>query len=200
MRSPDRHDDRPAHVAYGRPARTPTGAAEMSPDLLAFTILAAVAPPHSSDRAAAMMTLAVMGVLQLAVMVVLWRAFRWHGPDGDPPGSDGDGPGRGPRPPREPPPDQPTWWPEFEREFAEHVEVVSRGRPATSAPSRRGERANARPLPPSRCGGACARCRARCGARRRSRARCGPARRAGRPPAGASTMPSRPRRPAHGGG
>ena len=49
------------------------------------------------------------------------------GDDGDD-GSDGGGPGRRRPAPGRPPSAPPDWWPEFEREFADHVAAKSRNR------------------------------------------------------------------------
>jgi hypothetical protein len=95
----------------------------MSLDQTAYTIDAAT---HAAGGAATVAILAAMGAAQLALLLILWRAFRSDGPDDDSPGSDGDGPGRGRRRPRKPPPDAPDWWPEFERDFAEHVAALGR--------------------------------------------------------------------------
>ena len=43
---------------------------------------------------------------------------------GDEPGSDGDGPGWHRPEPRQPPPEPHLSWPDFERQFAEHVAAL----------------------------------------------------------------------------
>jgi hypothetical protein len=64
----------------------------------------------------------VIVIVSLLAMPVVSVWFLWRDDGGpDDPESDG-GPGG---PPRDPPPapDGPAWWPEFEREFAAHVEM-----------------------------------------------------------------------------
>jgi hypothetical protein len=55
----------------------------------------------------------------------VWAVRRWRlgeddSDDGD--GQGGGGQGRGPTPPARPPDSDPIWWPEFERQFAAHVQ------------------------------------------------------------------------------
>jgi hypothetical protein len=68
--------------------------------------------------------LAVFGVTlgMLALLVRVLRSVdRAARPDDDDPGTDGGGGGNcRPRPPA-PPGSDPAWWPEFERQLAEHV-------------------------------------------------------------------------------
>ena len=58
------------------------------------------------------------------VVAVACLAVVAGGDGGDEPGSDDDGPGWSPPEPRRPPPEPHVSWPDFEREFAEHVEAL----------------------------------------------------------------------------
>jgi hypothetical protein len=58
----------------------------------------------------------VVGGGFLAIAALSAWLYKHDGPDD----SGGDGGSGGP-PPKPPPPDGPTWWPEFEREFAAYV-------------------------------------------------------------------------------
>jgi hypothetical protein len=91
-------------------------------DHLALIVYLLADAERSSDGMSILPVLAAMAGWQLSVMLILWRVFRFGGADGDDPGPGGDGPGwRRRRRPRKPPPDDPVCWPEFERQFAEHV-------------------------------------------------------------------------------
>ena len=59
----------------------------------------------------------VGGCLLALAALSAWFLHMKHGGTDD---SGGD-PGTGGPPPEPPPPHEPTWWPEFEREFAAHV-------------------------------------------------------------------------------
>jgi hypothetical protein len=97
----------------------------MSLDQLAVMLYLVAAAQDSPDRTAVAI-LAAMFALQIAILLVLRRLFGSDDAGGDDPGSGGDGPGWGRRRgPRKPPPDEPVNWPEFERQFAEHVERAS---------------------------------------------------------------------------
>jgi hypothetical protein len=85
------------------------------------TIAFAADVARSQQESPPVVMLVVIVSLQLVVGLILWRVFRYGGPDDDDPGRGGDGPGWGRRRPRKPPPDQPVCWPEFERQFAEYV-------------------------------------------------------------------------------
>jgi len=66
----------------------------------------------------------VVGVQVFLVAVALLSVLAGGRGRGDEPGSDDDGPG-GHRPePRRPPPEPDISWPDFERQFAEHVEAI----------------------------------------------------------------------------
>ena len=93
----------------------------MSVVQLAFAFLLVAVAERSSGGTPILPVVAVVAVLDLFVMLILWRVFRSGGADGHDPGSDGGGPGWRRRRPRKPPPHDPAWWPEFERQFAEHV-------------------------------------------------------------------------------
>lgn len=93
----------------------------MSLDQLAVMLYLAATAQPSTDTTAVAILMAIFA-LQFAVMLILRRIFRPDDADGDDPGSGGDGPGwRRGRGPRKPPPDEPVDWPEFERQFAEHI-------------------------------------------------------------------------------
>ena len=64
----------------------------------------------------------VMG-FQAFVIVLTWLSVREIGREGEDPGSDGDGPDWRRPDPRRPPPEPHLSWPDFERQFAEHVEA-----------------------------------------------------------------------------
>jgi hypothetical protein len=59
----------------------------------------------------------IIGMGLLGMFLVLLWLRHYDGPDDD---DNGGGGGRGGPPPDEPPPG-PSWWPEFEREFADYV-------------------------------------------------------------------------------
>jgi hypothetical protein len=100
----------------------------MSLDQLAVMLYLTATGQASTDTTAVAILIAIFA-LQLAVMLILRRIFRPHDADDDDPGSGGDGPGwRRGRGPRKPPPDEPVDWPEFERQFAEHVAASLRAR------------------------------------------------------------------------
>jgi hypothetical protein len=100
----------------------------MSLDQLAVMLYLAATAQASTDTTAVAILIAIFA-LQLAVMLILRRIFRADDTEDDDPGSGGDDPGwRGGRGPRKPPPDEPVDWPEFERQFAEHVAASLRAR------------------------------------------------------------------------
>ena len=107
----------------------------MSLDQLALMLYVVADAERSSGGTSILAVLAAMAAWQLGLMLILWRVFRRGGTDGDDPGSGGDGPGwRRRRRPRTPPPDGPVCWPEFERQFAEHVAAVGARERASSRP------------------------------------------------------------------
>jgi hypothetical protein len=107
--------------------------ADVSLDQIALMLYAVV--EGSSGRTSVVAVLAAMAVVEVGVMLVLKRVFRSDGGDGEDPGGEGWGRGRGPR---EPPPEDPDSWPEFERRFAEHVAALGeRERPSSRARPRR---------------------------------------------------------------
>lgn len=94
--------------------------------------LAGLTAVHSSGGgvAAAVVVAYCLLAFAVSVMLVVGRAGQDHtdGRDGDPgPEGGGGGGGGGPDDPRpsldDPRPflDEPVWWPEFERQFADHV-------------------------------------------------------------------------------
>ena len=63
----------------------------------------------------------LVGVQVIAGLLIwLWLVANLGGSDD--PGSAGDGPGGSRRPPK--PPEPPSSWPDFERQFAEHVKAL----------------------------------------------------------------------------
>jgi hypothetical protein len=78
---------------------------------------------------------AALGLLGLVAALLLWHVSLAGSDDG---GSepDDDGPdwrrGRGPD---GPPPESPSWWPEFERQFAEHASRQDARHPAQAVPA-----------------------------------------------------------------
>jgi len=85
---------------------------------------------HAAMDAASWVLLATVLALVLAALCAYLFASRWppwasSDDDNDPGpgwGGGGGGPGRGPAPGS-----GPTWWPEFERQFATHVEGLRQG-------------------------------------------------------------------------
>jgi hypothetical protein len=71
----------------------------------------------------------IVGVQGILVALVLLSLAAGGRAGGDEPGSDDDddGPGGGHPEPKRPPPEPFVSWPDFERQFAEHVEAM-RGR------------------------------------------------------------------------
>ena len=59
--------------------------------------------------------------VQAFVVGLAWLSVAGGGPADDEPGSDGDGPDWDRPEPRRPPPEPHVSWPDFERQFAEHV-------------------------------------------------------------------------------
>jgi hypothetical protein len=100
---------------------------------LVFAFLLVADAERSSGGTSILPVVAVMAVWDLSAMLILWYVFMSGGADGHDPGSDGGGPGwRRRRRPRKPPPHDPAWWPEFERQFAEHVAAQAARARATS--------------------------------------------------------------------
>ena len=72
---------------------------------------------------AALTAVATLVGVQVIAGVLIWVFFIANvGRDDDPGSDDDDGPGRGRRPPT--PPEPPVSWPDFERQFAEHVQAL----------------------------------------------------------------------------
>ncbi len=69
--------------------------------------------------------------MPLIALALLWLR-RGEGPDDSDDGGGGGGGGRGPSAPRRPPPAGPVWWPEFERQFADHVARLAERRRSTT--------------------------------------------------------------------
>ena len=88
-----------------------------------FTLLYLVAGGDGVD--AALVSFGVILAIHLlaGLLLCVWVALGLG--ESDDPGSDEDGPGWGRRPPPPPPPEQPpVSWPDFERQFAEHVQAL----------------------------------------------------------------------------
>jgi hypothetical protein len=66
----------------------------------------------------------VVGLQVFLVLVALLSIAAGGRGGGDEPGSDDDGPGWRRPEPRPPPPEPHVSWPDFERQFAEHVEAI----------------------------------------------------------------------------
>ena len=66
----------------------------------------------------------IIGFQVFLIMVALLSIAAGGGAGGDEPGSDDDGPGWRRPEPRRPPPEPHVAWPDFERQFAEHVEAM----------------------------------------------------------------------------
>src|SRR3954471_15961394 len=99
---------------------------------LALTLYLTGEADLPSTGAVAVIALVVIAMLELVAMVSIGR---WGDEDAD--DSDGDGPGWRRDGPRTPPPDEPVCWPDFEREFAEHVAALAdRGVHAPAGSSR----------------------------------------------------------------
>ena len=86
----------------------------MSPAVCAHNVYAHADQAASSDPS--WIIIVAVGGCFLAIVVLGAWLYRQDGPDD----SGGHGGSGGP-PPEPPPPDGPTWWPEFEREFAAYV-------------------------------------------------------------------------------
>src|SRR5947209_7278383 len=72
---------------------------------------------HATGAVIAGLIIGIVVVLVLFVALVAW--WTWRGGSDD--SGDGGGGGGGGTDPPDPGPSGPKWWPEFEREFAEHV-------------------------------------------------------------------------------
>ena len=109
---------------------------------LVLTIQLTVESERPSAGTIGILVLILIAALELAVLIAFARMGRSDGSDGDDADQDGDDPGWGHDRPRTPPPDAPFCWPEFERQFAEHVAALERERHASaSSSSGRGRRA-----------------------------------------------------------
>src|SRR3954454_17190518 len=93
---------------------------------------------HATGEVITGLIIGIVVVLVLFVTFVAWWARR--GGSDDP--GDGGGGGGGGNPP-EPGPSGPSWWPEFEREFAEHVARVRSGLPGSALAHRSHQRDHA---------------------------------------------------------
>jgi len=80
-------------------------------------------PPGSARSPGYAAILLLLTIVAICVLS-LWQAVRRSDggtDDLDESGPGGGGWGRGPTPPCPPPDTDPVWWPEFEREFAAHM-------------------------------------------------------------------------------
>jgi hypothetical protein len=93
-------------------------------EIIALTVVYLAVDGHGLETALAVFAVLFAIPLLAGALVCLWVALDLGG--NDDPGSDGDGPGRGrrPPPPAPLPPESPVSWPDFERQFAEHVEAL----------------------------------------------------------------------------
>ena len=91
-------------------------------EIIALTLLYLVVSGHGAETALVSFGVIVGIHLLAGLLICVWVALGLGGNDDS--GSDDDGPGwrRRPRPPQ--PPDPPVSWPDFERQFAEHVEAL----------------------------------------------------------------------------
>ncbi len=80
---------------------------------------AATQAPH--PVASVIAVLAAMAAIQLAIMVLVWFAFRRGSGGDDPGGGSGGSDGGSRRRPPKPPPEGPVCWEAFERQFADYV-------------------------------------------------------------------------------
>jgi hypothetical protein len=92
---------------------------------------------HATGAVVTGLIFGIVFALVLFVAVVAWWARRGGSDD---PGDGGGGGGGGGGDPPDPAPSGPSWWPEFEREFAEHVASVQSGI-ALASPSQRRDHA-----------------------------------------------------------
>src|SRR3954451_20887741 len=100
--------------------------------VLRRTNLRANARPSGHASRMTIIVCLMLVALALAAVAVVVRALgaRRAGPDHDDDrGGEDGGLRRTPRPPRPPDGGDPDWWPTFEREFAEHVDRLSRRAP-----------------------------------------------------------------------
>ena len=107
---------------------------------LALTIYLAADVERPAAGAVGIIVLVAIATLEIAVMVAFARIGRSGGSDDDQ-DQGGDDPGWGRGGPRTPPPDAPVCWPEFERQFAEHVAAIAERQAPASSSSLRGRRA-----------------------------------------------------------
>ena len=107
---------------------------------LALTIYLAADVERPAAGAVGIVVLVAIATLEIAVMIAFARIGRSGGSDDDQ-DQGGDDPGWGRGGPRTPPPDAPVCWPEFERQFAEHVAAIAERQAPASSSSLRGRRA-----------------------------------------------------------
>ena len=90
----------------------------------------------TGDPIAIVGALAAAMTLALVIGLVCWVAFRF-GSDDDESDPGDEGPGCRREPPRTPPPDPEVSWPEFEKQFADHVASLAPTSPAVGGRSNR---------------------------------------------------------------
>jgi hypothetical protein len=86
---------------------------------------AATQQPH--PIASVFAVLGAMAAVQLAIMVLVWLAFRRGSGGDDPGGGSGGSDGGSRRRPPKPPPEGPVCWEAFERQFADYVRDADSG-------------------------------------------------------------------------
>jgi hypothetical protein len=91
---------------------------------------------HATGQVITGLVIGIVVVLVLFVTFVAWWARRGGSDD---PGDGGGGGGGGGSPP-DPSPSGPPWWPEFEREFADHVARVRSELPGSTLAHRSQQR------------------------------------------------------------
>ena len=91
-------------------------------EIIALTLLYLVVSGHGAETAIVSFGVIVGIHLLAGLLICVWVVL---GPGrNDDPGSDDDGPGWRRWPPPQRPPEPPVSWPDFERQFAEHVESL----------------------------------------------------------------------------
>ena len=100
-------------------------------DIVALlTLLYLVVSGHGVETALVSFGVIVAIHLVAGLLICVW--FALDPGDNDDSGSDDDGPGWGRRPPPPHPPEPPVSWPDFERQFAEHVKALGERDPVAT--------------------------------------------------------------------
>ena len=127
-RSPDSHEAYSSH--RGDAARHPTFST------VDISTLAYYSHAHQTGGSALWADVVLVGIFLLWPVLSIWFLRRDDGGRDDSEGGGGSG-----RPPPEPPPpapEEPRWWPDFEREFAAYVRVKQTAAVPSASRSRRG--------------------------------------------------------------